>query len=150
MSLLSYATQAWEADGPNNQYFDHSPSSRVWLSDLSRLIEPLNETEEGITLILCQLSAAVSTGRPLPPKMQTPRPYLLSEKLRRLDPEVLHIKHMHEIGYSAYAVMEIISSMIIYKLDILVATIEQLVGVINFELLEQDLDGGEHDAEKED
>lgn len=60
-------------------------------------------------------------------------PYQLSERLRELDPEVLQIKHMHELGYSAYAVMEIISSMITHNLDELTVSIKRLVGVVNFD-----------------
>ncbi|OBT43669.1 hypothetical protein VE00_05184 [Pseudogymnoascus sp. WSF 3629] len=136
ISLLSYATQVWAVDGPTKDYFHHSSRSRQWLTDLSKLIGPINPTEEKITSILSQLSAAVSTGRALPAKIEPTKPYQLSQKLRELDPEVLHIKHIQELGYSAYSVMEIISSMIIYNLDILVTSIESLVGVVNFDFEE--------------
>lgn len=78
----------------------------------------------------------MSTGRALPAKIEPTKPYQLSQKLRELDPEVLHIKHIQELGYSAYSVMEIISSMIIYNLDILVTSIESLVGVVSFDFEE--------------
>jgi hypothetical protein len=92
-------------------------------------------TEEKITSILFQLSAAVATGRALSPGLEGPKPYQLSSKLRELDPDVLHIKHMEDVGYSAYAVMEIISSMIIFKISVLVRTLEKLVGVVNFDFI---------------
>jgi hypothetical protein len=75
----------------------------------------------------------VATGRALPAKIEPAKPYELSQRLRELDPEVLHIKHIQELGYSAYSVMEIISSMITYNLDILVTSIESLVGVVSFD-----------------
>jgi hypothetical protein len=65
--------------------------------------------------------------------MELPKAYHLSEKLRGLDPDILSIKHMQDAGYSAYAVMEIISSMIIHDLDVLVTSTESLVGVISFD-----------------
>ncbi|RFU27990.1 Catechol 1,2-dioxygenase, partial [Scytalidium lignicola] len=139
MSLLSYATEIWEAEGPSSNYF-HNSHSKAWLSDLSKLIGPINPTEEKITSILLQLSAAVVTGRALPPGLEAPKPYQLSAKLRELDPDLLHIKHMQEVGYSAYAVMEIISSMITHKISVLVKTIEKLVGVVNFDFMTGDLD----------
>ncbi|ATZ55496.1 hypothetical protein BCIN_12g00890 [Botrytis cinerea B05.10] len=132
ISLLSYSTQVWEVSGVTKYCFAHSPENAMWLSDLSKLIEPINPIEEGITSILCQLSTAVSTGRALPPHMRTKTPYRLSERLRTLDPEILHLDHMLEPGYSAHAVMEIISSMVTYKIDRLVSTVEDLVGVISF------------------
>lgn len=140
MSLLSYSTEVWAVDGHTKDYFHHSSRSRQWLTDLSNLIGPVNPTEEKITSILSQLSAAVSTGRALPTNIEPAKPYQLSQKLRELDPEVLHIKHVQELGYSAYAVMEIILSMIIYNLDVLVTSIESLVGVVNFDFEEIDGD----------
>lgn len=138
ISLLSYATQVWEAEGLTKYGFAHTPESAIWLADLSKLIETINPIEEGITSILCQLSAAVSTGRALPPHTRTTTPYRLSERLRTLDPEILHLKHMLEPGYSAHAVMEIISSMITHNINVLVTTIEGLVGIISFDFVGAD------------
>lgn len=59
-------------------------------------------------------------------------PFLLSQKLKGLDPNVLHMRHMLELGYSTFAVTEVISSMIMHKLDRLVGIIESLVGVVDF------------------
>jgi hypothetical protein len=70
-----------------------------------------------------------------------PKAYHLSERLRQLDPDILSIKHMQEAGYSAYAVMEIMSNMITHNLDVLVTRIESLVGVINFSNLDTDYKG---------
>lgn len=148
MSLLSDSTKVWEADEPTNKYFNNS-RSKQWLSDLSKLIRPINPTEVKITSILFQLSAAVETGRALPPGLEAPRPYQLSTKLRELDPDVLDIKHMQDMGYSAYAVMEILSSMITYKISVLVTTIEKLVGVANFDLMVEDLPIGHKDGKNE-
>ena len=94
------------------------------------------QRKKRVTAILCQLSAALSTGRPLPRRMEMPKAYQLSENLRKLDPNVLRVKHIQEAGYSAFAVMEIISHMIIHNLDTLVLQVESLVGVINFSNLD--------------
>lgn len=85
-----------------------------------------------MTLVLSQLSSALDTGRPLPAKTQSMEPFLLSQKLKELDPDILHMRHMLELGYSTYAVTEIISSMITHKLDHLVESVENLVGVVDF------------------
>jgi hypothetical protein len=137
--LLSYATQVWAANNPDKAQ-NHHTNDRKWLNDLSKLIGPINTTEEKLTSVLCQLSAAVSTGRSLPPRMEMPKAYQLSEKLRELDPDVLSIKHMQDAGYSAYAVMEVISSMITHNLDGLVTRVESLVGVISFDFGDLDVD----------
>ncbi|THW71804.1 hypothetical protein D6D19_07065 [Aureobasidium pullulans] len=110
MSLLSYSTEVWSIDGPTNHYFHHSQRSRRWLQDLAELILPIEPTEQRVTLILSQLSSALDTGRPLPAKTQSMEPFLLSQKLKELDPDILHMRHMLELGYSTYAVTEIISN----------------------------------------
>ncbi|KAL3418486.1 hypothetical protein PVAG01_10202 [Phlyctema vagabunda] len=147
ISLLSYATQVWAAsEDPRINEIAHSSKSRAWLNDLSKLIETINPIEKQITSVLWQLSAAVSTGQPLLPGTGHSSPYLLSDRLRTLDPEILHMTHMFELEYSAHAVMEIISSMITYKIKVLVATIESLVGVVDFEFVETDTNGkGKHE-----
>lgn len=132
MSLLSYSTEVWSINGPTNHYFHHSQRSRRWLQDLAKLILPIEPTEQRVTLILSQLSSALDTGRPLPAKTQPMEPFLLSQKLKELDPDILHMRHMLELGYSTYAVTEIISSMIMHKLDRLVESVENLVGVVDF------------------
>lgn len=141
MSLLSYSTQVWSINGPTNHYFHHDTRSRQWLEDLSKLIGPINPTEKRITSVLFQLSAAVSTGRALPDRIDPVRPYLLSKKLRELDPEALHFTHILEQGYSTYAVTEILTSMITHNLDILILSIESLVGIVNFDLDNVDENG---------
>lgn len=132
---MSYATQVWSANDSDRAQHHQSGDDR-WLNDLSRLIGPVNVTEERLTSVLCQLSAAVSTGRPLPSRTELPKAYHLSDKLRQLDPEILRVKHMQEVGYSAYAVMEIISNMITHNANILVTQTEGLVGVIDFSNLD--------------
>ncbi|KAL1296546.1 hypothetical protein AAFC00_000051 [Neodothiora populina] len=148
MSLLSFATQVWAVGGLSKDYLPESSRSRQWLRDLAELIGPINPSEERITIILSQLSAAIATGRSLPAKIEPAQPFQLSRQLRKLDPEALHIKHIQEFGYSTYAVMEIISTMITYKLEALVANIEDLVGIVDFDFVkmaQEDLKGNKRE-----
>lgn len=134
VSLLSFATQAWSADNPGHTLHQHA-NDRKWLEDLSRLIGPTNSIEEHVTSVLWELSAAISTGRPLPRRREAFRICDLSRKLRSVDGEVLGIEHVQEAGYSAFAVIEIISHMIATDLDKLVTQVESLVGVVDFRTL---------------
>ncbi|OAF98496.1 uncharacterized protein CC84DRAFT_1106215 [Paraphaeosphaeria sporulosa] len=137
VSLLSHATQAWSTNTSDAAQLYHT-CDRKWLEDLSKLIGPLNATVESSTSVLCQLSATISTGRSLPPRIELPKAYHLSEKLRGLDPDILSTLYMKEAGYSAFAVMEILSNMITSDLEVLVVEIETLVGVIDFTKLDSD------------
>ena len=137
ISFLSYATPVWSSNDSDIAQNHQSGGSR-WFEDFSKLVGPVNATEEGLTSVLCQLSAAISTGRSLPPGMKLPKAYHLSEKLIQLDPDILRANHMQEVGYSAYAVMELISNMITHNVDTLATQIESLVGVIDFSNLDTD------------
>lgn len=138
VSLLSFATQVWSADGPGHKLHQHA-NDRKWLEDLSRMIGPTNHMEEHVTSVLWELSAAISTGRPLPRRTEARRISDLSQELRSVDSEVLNIAHMQDAGYSAFAVRDIISRMIATGLDKLVAQVESLVGVVDFRSLHEEL-----------
>jgi hypothetical protein len=85
-----------------------------------------------MTSTLSLLAAAVSHGAPLPPFMEIPKPYNLSERLEALDKDILDSRHIEEPGYSAYAVMQVASSLISDDLEELVASVRELVGEVDF------------------
>ena len=58
------------------------------------------------------LSAAVTNGNALPPYLRVPAAYQLSQKLEELDGDILSVAHIAEPGYSAFAIMQIASSLI--------------------------------------
>ena len=64
-----------------------------------------------MTSTLALLSGAVAQASPLPPYLKMPDPYMLSARMEALDKDVLSIGHVLEPGYSAFAVMQIASSL---------------------------------------
>ena len=54
----------------------------------------------------------MTNGNPLPPYLKAPKAYQLSEKLEALDPDILSVTHITEPGYSAFAVIQIASSLV--------------------------------------
>ena len=106
LALISYASRSFIHD------VDTSPDQATWIHDFSRLVSSISTTSQEITSILALLSAAVTNGNPLPPYLRAPRPYQLSQKLEELDADILSIKHIAEPGYSAFAVIQIASSLI--------------------------------------
>lgn len=91
-----------------------------WLQDFAALLGKLNATSQDITSLLALLSSSVTRGNPLPPYLKPPPPYKLSQRLEELNPDILSISHIAEPGYSAFAVMQIASSLIIYDLGKLI------------------------------
>jgi len=107
LALISYASKSLVDE--NSISSDRS----TWqLKDLSRLMGSLSATSQEITSTLALLSNSVMTGNPLPPYLMAPKPYQLSERLEKLDGDILSFSHVAEPGYSAFSVMQIASSLV--------------------------------------
>ncbi|KAL6721682.1 hypothetical protein ACLMJK_000786 [Lecanora helva] len=128
LSLMSYASRSLvhENNSPNN------PNQATWLQDFSRLVGSISVTSHEITSILTLLSAAVTNGNSLPPYLKPPRAYELSRKLEELDADILSITHVAEPGYSAFAVIQIASSLVSDDLGKLISNVKALVGEVDF------------------
>ena len=70
--------------------------------------------------MLSLLSAAVTNGNPLPPYLAAPPAFRLSQRLEAMDADILSINHIAEPGYSAFAVMQVASSLISQDLEKLI------------------------------
>lgn len=110
------------------------------------LLKEVGPTTHGITSILALLSASVIQGSALPPYLRLPEPYGLLRKLEKLDNGILDSKHIEEPGYSAYAVMQVASSLIMDDLKRLVDDVKSLVGEVDFSFK---VVGGEDSSEEE-
>ena len=106
MSLISYASKNL-CENPTE-----ASTQKSWLRDLNRLVNSVNVTSHEITSTLALLSASVSTGSPLPPYLQPPQAFKLSEKLEAMDADILSVNHISEPGYASFAVMQTASSLI--------------------------------------
>jgi hypothetical protein len=130
MSLISYATQTWSTPFADSDLATSSHSA--WLEDLALLLNEVSPTTHVFTSSLALLSASVTQGSALPPYMQLPEPYGLSKRLEKLDKGILDSKHVDEPGYSAYAVMQVASSLVTDDLKRLVENVKSLVGEVDF------------------
>lgn len=132
LSLISYTTQSWS----NNSEILYPDSDlavrRKWLSDLIVLMDSINPTSHQITSTLSLLSASVREGFALPPYMQLPEAYNLSRRLESLDKGILDARHVKEPGYSAYACLQVASSLITDDLARLIEHVKDLVGETDF------------------
>ncbi|CZR57246.1 uncharacterized protein PAC_07136 [Phialocephala subalpina] len=132
LSLMSYATESWTKEN-GAVYTNTEPKHRrEWLNDLMTLVDSIGPTSHSITSILSLLSASVKTGSALPPYIQMPEPYDLSRRLERLDKGILDARHVEEPGYSAYAVLQVCSSLVTDDLRRLVDHVRELVGETDF------------------
>ncbi|KAI5194524.1 hypothetical protein E4T38_09536 [Aureobasidium subglaciale] len=142
-ALMSYSTQAWSTHGPHAQYHQHSISARQWMQDLCELIESANIHAQKISCVLYQLSDALSTGRQLPGPVDAVKPYELWQNLEQFDPQILHRRHVRELGYSTYAVVELLSGVVANSVNELSRDVEFLVGVTHFDIMADGYDEAE-------
>jgi hypothetical protein len=141
MALMAYTTQTWSNSDSSNKKM---ASRTQWSNDLTSLIRSVEPTSHSITSILSLLSASVSQGSALPPYMQLPEAYALSRRLENLDKSILSAKHVEEPGYSAYAVMQVASSLVMDDLRRLVENVKELVGEVDFSFTV--VEGGSSDS----
>ncbi|KAK2629287.1 hypothetical protein QTJ16_000107 [Diplocarpon rosae] len=134
LSLMSYATQSWSQDHGSLYPNTRPERRREWLHDLSVLVDSIGPTSHSITSVLSMLSASVTQGTALPPYIQLPEHYNLSRRLEKLDKGILDVRHVEEPGYSAYAVLQVCSSLVTDDLRRLVEDVKDLVGETDFSL----------------
>lgn len=134
MSLISYSTQNWSPHGPHAQYYPRSSHAQQWMRDLAKHVSPGNAAAQQITSALYQVSAAIATGRQLPNKPQPVRAYELWRTLQRKDPRILDARHVRDFEYSTYAVVEVLSGAVAAKVNELLESVEELVGVTRFDV----------------
>lgn len=125
MALISYSTHSFSSHSG-------SPHKRPWMEAFNLLIQSLNVSSQEITSMLSLLSASVTSGNPLPPYLKPPPAFKLTARLEALDADILSIDHVAEPGYSAFAVMQVASSMISDDLEKLLANVKALVGEVDF------------------
>lgn len=172
LSLISYATQSWSTGNETLKYVpstvhhpflvlyhnvyhpyrthpilkkNHStlsPESRKWVNDLSAVVSRLSPTSHSLTSTLTLLSTSITQGQPLPPYLQLPASFNLTKRLEALDKGILDARHVEEPGYSAYAVMQVASSLVVDDLSKLVDAVRDLVGEADFGFVVEEMDAG--------
>lgn len=61
-----------------------------------------------------------------------PEPYRLNRRINEIDPDILNVKHVEELGYSTHAVMQISTALVADDLERLVGEVRELVGELDF------------------
>ena len=128
MGLISVASIPFSElnDKDNKNY------GSEWLQNFRKIIGEANLTTQSITTLLSLLSASVADGNPLPPYVRVPEPYLLAERLGKLDEDILSIRHIAEPGYASFAVIQIGTKNLIDDLKKLLDGVKDLVGELDF------------------
>jgi len=129
--MIAYVTESFQSlpAGTHMQLTDSE-----WMTDFKQLIASLQLTSHNVTSLLAIISAAISSGKPLPPYLKAPEPYRLGELLEGLDTDILSTKHVTEPGYAAFAVMQVSTTMLADDLAGLLHETKKLVGEADFSM----------------
>jgi hypothetical protein len=127
LTLMSYTTKSWSRNSN-----DQTDVRSQWLRDLATVMDSLEPANHQVTSTLALLSASVTQGSALPPFLSLPPPYNLTRRLEALDKGILDSRHITEPAYSAYAVMQVASSLVSDDLARLVDHVKDLVGETDF------------------
>ncbi|KAK3708565.1 hypothetical protein LTR37_011460 [Vermiconidia calcicola] len=128
MSLVSVASSSFtELDRRGRDQ-----SSSEWLYNFRKIIGDANLTSQSVTTLLSLLSASVTSGNPLPPYLRIPEPYMLSDRLEKLDTDILSVRHVAEPGYASFAVIQIGTKSLLDDLKSLLHGVRELVGELDF------------------
>ena len=104
LSLMAYATDTLIHLGADPE---KETSDAMWAEDFRKLVKTARKTTHEMTSLLCLLSAGITNCQPLPPYLETPRPYSFDKKLDEIDKDILTIQHIADPGFAAFAVLQI-------------------------------------------
>ncbi|KAJ5885425.1 hypothetical protein N7495_009935 [Penicillium taxi] len=119
MSLMAHTTQSLEglSAGKENasQETEDQDHWKEKLADIA--LKSVDFNSHKITSLLCHLSAAIANGQPLPPYLSTPDSFPLARQMKKIDDELLNIRHVADPEFSAFVALEVLRSVISFSLQ---------------------------------
>ncbi|KAH9829614.1 putative ER transporter, 6TM, N-terminal [Teratosphaeria destructans] len=125
IALIGYASGTFSVN-------THGADPSHWSNDFRRLLKSIGTTSHRVTSVLALMSSSITSGQPLPPYLEMPKPFNLSERLETIDPAMLGLQHAAEIEYSAFAVLQLCARNVTIDLEALRSSVQSLVGVTDF------------------
>jgi hypothetical protein len=120
MALMAHTTRNLEGLSSQVQISCGTDEEEPWLRQLARLTKSTDFNSQAVTSIIYHLSAAVTNGVSLPPHLSPPQLFPLARQLRAANANMFHIRNMEDPAFSAFASMEVLSSMVSTSLKSLV------------------------------
>jgi hypothetical protein len=134
LALISYTSSTFSEPDDDTVHSVGEPDAGVsaWSADFRRILGQINPTSQETVMLLTLLSSSILDGQPLPPYLPRPAPYALSQRLEKLDADILSVKHVNDAGYAEFAVLQLAARCIGADLEILLDTIREIVGTMDF------------------
>ena len=142
MALMSHTTRGVDPCLPNPDPGDSESEptgvEERWAHQLARVTRSPEFDSHMTTSLLCHLAGAISNSSALPPYLAPPEYLPLARKLREINAYAMQIENIQDPTFSAFACMEVATSLLRSRLKYLVENVKDLVGEINFDLYVQD------------
>ena len=142
MALMSHTTRDVDLSLPNSDLGDSESKptclEEKWIHQLSRATSSSEFDSHMTTSLLCHLAGAISNSSALPPYLSPPEHFPLARKLREINAHAMRIENIQDPMFSAFACMEVATSLVSSRLKHLVTNVKDLVGEINFDLYVKD------------
>jgi hypothetical protein len=130
--MMTFATETFQSQPSTRHVSTEKSSENTWIKDFKQLITPTQLANQNMNSLLFIIAAAISTGRPLPPYLKAPEPVHLGKLLGLVDSEILGARHVCELGYAAFAVMQVATTMLAVGMEGLLEETRKLVGEISY------------------
>lgn len=139
MALISHTTDV-DLSIANSDPGDSDPSvlEEKWIHQLARATSSSEFDSHMTTSLLCHLAGAISNSSELPPYLAPPEQFPLARKLREINAHAMNIDNIQDPDFSAFACMEVATSLIRSRLKYLVENVKDLVGEIDFDSYNED------------
>ena len=138
MALMAHTTRGHDVLLSQSDKYEPSESQEKWIRHLARVSDSPVFNSHVVTSLLCHLSAAIINKSALPPYLSPPEYFPLVRKLKDMNVEALSIKNVEDPAFSAFASLEVMSSLMSSRLGHLVTSIKLLVGEVNFDIHVED------------
>ena len=142
VALMSSATRNVDLLFPSSDLGQseakHRGSEEQWIRKLANATSTPEFDSHVTTSLLCHLSRAVSNNLALPLYLAPPRPFALARKLREINEPAMRMDSIQDLTFSAFACMEVTTTLVSSKLKDLVKDVKSLVGEIDFDVYVKD------------
>ncbi|KAH9213556.1 hypothetical protein DL95DRAFT_524402 [Leptodontidium sp. 2 PMI_412] len=129
ITMISYVTESFS---DINLEAGSEASSTSWLKDFKELVASMQLSSQNVTTLLSIISGAIAGEKPLPPYLKAPDLVHLTTLLKKMNGDILSVRHVCEPGYAAFAVMQVATTMLWDDLEGLLQETKKLVGEVAF------------------
>lgn len=129
ITMISYVTESYSSVISKAESQDIAAS---WLQDFKELVASMQLSSQNVTTLLSIISGAIAGEKPLPPYLKAPDLVHLTTLLKKMNGDILSIRHVCEPGYAAFAVMQVATTMLWDNLEGLLQETKNLVGEVVF------------------